>query len=267
MHVEHCPSLNAGWFLCRLTGAELTTVVSLVGATQVESERCWVTLTYSFVGGSLKASLCSNRTEEMNSSQLAQLEEDIQQQLFTTEERVRQEVSVTPTCSGGDTKRLNFLGFICWSSVIYISRRVEAKLGESCTFRSAFADSPALPVCLRCSVPRPVYMPPHKEPLWSAIKAPLQSCGRRAPLNAALGFMFAGAKEDGRNSGKRAAKAREQSVGPANHRGQTAEGTMESHSDGFLLVNTLTTYFLFMMEDNRKHLSSCFTWTCWGKTP
>lgn len=78
---------------------------------------CWVTLTHSFVGGSLKASLCSNRAEEMNSSQLTQLEEDIQQQLLTTEERVRQEVSVTPTCSGGDAHRLNFQApFVGWAS-------------------------------------------------------------------------------------------------------------------------------------------------------
>lgn len=38
----------------------------------------------------------SNRTEEMNNSHLAELEDDIQQQIARTEERVRAEVSVTP---------------------------------------------------------------------------------------------------------------------------------------------------------------------------
>lgn len=47
-------------------------------------------------GGSLNVSLCSNRAEEMNSSQLTELEDDIQQQLASAEERVRQEVSVAP---------------------------------------------------------------------------------------------------------------------------------------------------------------------------
>lgn len=37
--------------------------------------------------------LCSNRAEELNSSQLAELEDDIQQHLVRTEERVRDEVS------------------------------------------------------------------------------------------------------------------------------------------------------------------------------
>lgn len=37
---------------------------------------------------------CSNRAEEMNNSQLTELEEDIQRQLAATEERVREEVSV-----------------------------------------------------------------------------------------------------------------------------------------------------------------------------
>lgn len=50
----------------------------------------------SFEVVSLKASLCSNRAEEMNSSHMTELEEDIQQQLSRTEERVRQEVSVAP---------------------------------------------------------------------------------------------------------------------------------------------------------------------------
>lgn len=59
----------------------------------MESETC-VLFCYSFVEGSLKASLCSNRAEEMNSSQLAELEEDIQQQLSRTEKRVKQEVSL-----------------------------------------------------------------------------------------------------------------------------------------------------------------------------
>lgn len=44
----------------------------------------------------MNASLCSNRAEEMNSSQLTELEDDIQQQLASTEESVRQEVSVAP---------------------------------------------------------------------------------------------------------------------------------------------------------------------------
>lgn len=39
---------------------------------------------------------CSNRAEEMNNSQLTELEDDIQQQLRRTEERVRDEVSVIP---------------------------------------------------------------------------------------------------------------------------------------------------------------------------
>lgn len=39
---------------------------------------------------------CSNRTEEMNNSQLTELEEDIQQQLARTEERVRDNVSMIP---------------------------------------------------------------------------------------------------------------------------------------------------------------------------
>ena len=36
-----------------------------------------------------------NRAEEMNNSQLTELEDDMQQQLARTEERVRQEASVT----------------------------------------------------------------------------------------------------------------------------------------------------------------------------
>lgn len=36
---------------------------------------------------------CANRAEEMNNSQLAELEDDIQLQLARTEERVRDEVS------------------------------------------------------------------------------------------------------------------------------------------------------------------------------
>lgn len=38
--------------------------------------------------------VCSNRAEEMNNSQLAELEDDIHHQLARTEERVRDEVSV-----------------------------------------------------------------------------------------------------------------------------------------------------------------------------
>lgn len=44
----------------------------------------------------LSAYFHSNRTEEMNNSHLAELEDDIQQQIARTEERVRAEVSVTP---------------------------------------------------------------------------------------------------------------------------------------------------------------------------
>lgn len=45
------------------------------------------------------------------------------------------------------------------------------------------------------------------------------------------GFMFAGAKEDGRNSGSCAAEAREQSGRPANDCGPADEGRMKSHAD------------------------------------
>lgn len=40
--------------------------------------------------------LCSLRAEEMNNSQLTELEEDIQQQLARVEERVQEEVSAIP---------------------------------------------------------------------------------------------------------------------------------------------------------------------------
>lgn len=40
--------------------------------------------------------LRSHRAEEMNNSQLTELEEDIQQQLARVEERVREEVSAIP---------------------------------------------------------------------------------------------------------------------------------------------------------------------------
>lgn len=47
-------------------------------------------------GTNLNVLFDSNRAEEMNNSQLTELEDDIQQQLARTEERVRDEVSVTP---------------------------------------------------------------------------------------------------------------------------------------------------------------------------
>lgn len=114
-----------------------------------------------------------------------------------------------------------------------------------------------LPVCLWCSTPRLVYMHAHKEPLWSAIKAPLQGCSRRAPLTAS-GFMCAGAKEDGRNSGKCAAEAWEQSVRPANDCGQADKGRRESCS--FYISSSL-------WKTTESTCPSSFTWTCWGKPP
>lgn len=97
-----CPSLASGWLLCHLTGAEPeepeVTLVKSTHEYNVDGPLCFCFCLGNSHGrsrgGFVNVFLCSNRAEEMNSSQLTELEDDIQQQLGSTEERVRQEVRV-----------------------------------------------------------------------------------------------------------------------------------------------------------------------------
>lgn len=47
---------------------------------------------FDFTSTYVKTLFCSNRAEEMNNSHLAEIEDDLQQQLARKEERVRDEV-------------------------------------------------------------------------------------------------------------------------------------------------------------------------------
>lgn len=112
---EGCPSLASGWSMCRLTRAERSDLQHI--SSQSGGSDTWIRKWMDsffllflldtslrqllegllwFGSTNLNLPLCSNRAEEMNNSQLTELEDDIQQQLARTEERVRHEASVAP---------------------------------------------------------------------------------------------------------------------------------------------------------------------------
>lgn len=114
---ECCPSLACDWLMTRAEQSDLLQQIrreSDGSDTWVESEWSLLLFLLFLLDTSIRQLLwwrrgqlwfgstnpsvlfCFHRAEEMNNTQLTELEDDIQQQLARTEERVRQEASVAP---------------------------------------------------------------------------------------------------------------------------------------------------------------------------